>query len=608
VGSEEVSLVDETEVFTCLDASARAFIAARLEPLTVAGGDVLIRQGDDADALFLIAMGRLRVSMVLDDGTDAVIAERGRGEVVGEMALISNEPRSATVTAVRDTHVLRLPVDAFLAIVREHPEALRQLTTQFVRRLVQPAGHGPPTSPVVTVAVVPLDDDHDTLELHERLHRAFARLTGASSHVTLSAAAAVLGDLGDVSPDRLAAWFAQQEAGSDIVVYATDADPTPWTDACVRQADLILVVGSASGSPVVRPIEQAISGRRRHMPCRTELALVHPPHTSDPRKTRRWLEPRSVDRHHHVAADRDDDVDRMARLLLGRGVGVVFSGGGARGFASVGVLRALHELRVPIDAVGGTSVGSIIAGGVARGQRPEEIARIHKLAVVDTSPFDITFPAVSLASGKRVTRHLQESTDGLDLEDAWRNVFYVSTNLTRGQVEIHRRGPAWHAARASFSIPGVFPPVRSQAGDLLVDGGLLDNLPVGIMRAAHEGITVIAIDVGRSRDLVAGTMPGDGIVSGWEVLLRRLDPAHHRLGTASLGRILMRLTELGSERSDDLGDLYLRPPVDPFGIGDFKAFDRLAEVGYQHAARLIAAWLATSAAPSFLRTDERPVP
>jgi predicted acylesterase/phospholipase RssA len=298
----------------------------------------------------------------------------------------------------------------------------------------------------------------------------------------------------------------------------------------------------------------------------------------------------------------------VARLLAGRATGVVFSGGGARAVANIGVLQALEERGVVIDAVGGTSLGAVIAGCAARGQPAREAGSLIRRAVFDRSPFDVTFPALSLASGRRVTEHLRAGTEGLDLEDSWRNVFAVSTNLTRGEVEVHRSGSSWRASRASFSVPGVYPPVPNEAGDLLVDGGLLDNLPVGIMRGEHHGISVIAVDVGRARDLTAGGMPRDGIASGWELLARRLDPVRPRAGAVGLARILMRLTELGSERSEDRGDLYIRPAVDGYGIGDFKAFDRLVELGYVAGVRALDEWIADGPGPSGSSDHGAPAP
>jgi NTE family protein len=595
VSSEEVArLVQESVVFGSLQTNAREFLGRRLTPLTLRGGEVLMRQGDEPDSLYLIAIGRLRARVTLADGSETVVAEVGRGEVVGEMALLTNEPRSATVSAVRDSQVLRLPTDAYTELVQQHPDALRKITTEILRRLVRSFREGPSTSPVVTIAVVPLEPSPAVTELDERLHASLHRLTGASNHVTAEATAAALGDLDSVSAGRLASWFAQHETGYEVVVYEADAEPSAWTDACVRQADLILLVGDARESSRLRAVERAIANRRNEVPSRMRLVLVHPAGTRDPRGTSRWLAPRQVEMHHHVAVDRDDDVDRVARLLLGRGVGIVFSGGGARGIAGIGVVRALHERGIPIDAVGGTSIGSIIGGGVARRQAADEIAEVLRSAVLESSPFDVTFPVVSLAAGRRVTKNLQDGADGLDIEDAWRSFFCISTNLTSGNVEIHRSGPGWLAVRASFSLPGVFPPVPSATGDLLVDGGVLDNLPIGIMRAEHYGITVIGVDVGRTRDISAAGLPEGGVVSGWKMLLGKLNPGRSDRDTAGLGRILMRLTELGGTQDDDRGDICIRPAVDSFSIADFKAFDRLVTLGYEEGMRSLGEWIDAS--------------
>jgi len=592
-------LIEESAIFKSLAPEARELLCDRFEPRTLPGGAVLMRQGEFADALYLVAVGRLRVSIEHDDGTDAVVAELSRGDVVGELALITDDPRSATVTAVRDSQVLRLSMDAFTELVRVHPNAQREITTEVVRRLVRSFHEGYPTSPLVTIAVVPLDASPDVDEIAERLQRSFERLTGAAGHVTESATVDALGNLDRVGADRLAGWFAEYEAGYEIVVYEASHEPGLWTEACIRQADLVLLVGSANGSAGTSSVERAIAERRQHLKSRVELVLVQPPGTRDPRGTHRFLAARDVDRHHHVRMDRDDDLDRAARLLLGRGVGVVFSGGGARGVAGIGVYRALLEHGVPIDATGGTSIGSLLAGGAARGLSPDELSALLRAAVLDSSPFDVTLPVVSLAAGRRVTKHIRDGAEGLDMEDTWRRMFAVSTNLTTGRAEIHRDGAGWYAVRASFSIPGVFPPVRTPSGDLLVDGGVVDNLPIGVMRGEHEGITVIAIDVGRTRDLTAGSLPADGVVSGWRMLLNRLDPKVTAEQTAGLGRILMRLTELGSEQTDDQGDLYIRPAVDPFGIADFKAFDRLVQLGYEAGHEAVGAWLASDAAPKF---------
>jgi predicted acylesterase/phospholipase RssA/CRP-like cAMP-binding protein len=583
-------LVGDSAMFGHLEPAARAFVCERLVPRVLPGGRVLMHQGDHDDSMFLVGVGRLRVTVTRDDGTEARVAELGRGELVGELAVMSDEPRSATVTALRDSHVFELSSASFADLVARFPAALREMSSEVVRRLVRSFREGSPTSPVVAIAMVPLSDDPQATGFATRLTASLARVTGAANEITVADAEHALGDLAWAGADRVAAWFSERECGSEVVVYAAHPVDDDWTEACVRQADLVLLVGTSRDEPVVREVERAIDARRARVRARTELVLVHPSNARNPRGTREWLAVRAVDRHHHVRVDRDDDVDRVARLLLGRATGVVFSGGGARGIAALGVLAALRERNVPIDACGGTSIGSIIAGGAARDLETDEIAELLRVAVVESSPFDVTFPALSLAAGRRVTERIREAAEGLDLEDGWRRSFCVSTNLTTGDVEVHRHGPTWRAMRASFSIPGVFPPVRGRRGDLLVDGGILDNLPVGVMRSEHHQITVVGVDVSRTRDLVAGSLPGEGVVSGWRLLLTRLARDASAEDSAGLGRVLMRLTELGGHRAVDRGDLYIRPAVEAFGIADFKAFDELLRIGREEGLRALENW------------------
>jgi predicted acylesterase/phospholipase RssA/CRP-like cAMP-binding protein len=589
-------LLEQSPVFQHLAAEARAFVCDALTPLTVPGGATLLREGDTADALYLVAAGRLRVTTVHADGTQEVLNEIGRGEVAGEMALIANSPRSATVHALRDTQLFRLSTDAFTHLVQEHPDALRAISTLIVNKMLRAMRGTARTSPVASVAVVPLGVNAGGFA--PTLATAVSRLAGGARNVTATQAAEALGPR--PSPDRLAAWCAELQTQNPVVIYEADADATPWTDTCVRQADVVLLVASSGESVELRPVEQAIEQRRAAVHSRTELVVLHPASTQNPRGTRHWLAPRQLDRHHHVRIDRDADVDRVARLLLGRGIGVVFSGGGARGIAEIGVLRALLEAGVPIDAVGGTSIGSILAGAVAKGLTPDELALLLRGVLLDgRSPVDLTLPAISIAAGGRVTNSLQAAAGDLDVEDTWLPAFCISTNLTRGVVEIHHSGPAWLALRASFSIPGVFPPVRTPAGDLLVDGGVLDNMPVAEMRRTHYDIYVIAIDTGSTRDVPAGSLPDTGVVSGWKHMLSKLDPRTPNQETAGMPRILMRLTELGSRPDDDRGDLYIQPPVEGIGLLDFDKFDRLLDIGHREGNHVVHEWLGSATAPAF---------
>ena len=594
-------LGDET-CFRVLGREALAELAAKVEPLQVDGGEEVMHQGDAADAMYVIHRGRLRA--VVEDPEPAVLGESGRGELVGEMALISDRPRTATVIAVRDGELLRLSTDAFTEVVRDHPEALRGITSQVVDRVVS-SRSSKWKSPAAALVIAPLTDAPELTQFGLDLVAALRRLLGDVATVDPAGTAERLGhSVADESPadlsGHLTPWCEELEASSGAVVYLADPEPTPWTRFCLRQSDVIVLVGRGGGRPDRSAVEDAVDERLAVVRCPVELVLVHPRSADTPTRTRHWLESRQVARHHHVRQGDQDHTDRVARLLTGRGIGLVLSGGGARGMAEVGVLRALREKGVPVDAVGGTSAGAMVAGTIARGWDTDEITRRLRAAVVEgPNPFDPTLPMVSLAAGRRITEGLREAGGGLDLEDCWLNSYAVSTNLSRGEPEVHRRGPAWRAVRASMSIPGVFPPVADD-GDVLVDGGLVDNLPIATMRETHAGIYVIAVDVGVQRELTAGDLPESAILSGWKVIADRLDPRRATPDVLGIVRLLARLTELGGgQKREDVGDFLISPPVERFPILDFSKFDDIVAAGYQEGSTAIRKWLESGAAPAF---------
>jgi NTE family protein len=329
-----------------------------------------------------------------------------------------------------------------------------------------------------------------------------------------------------------------------------------------------------------------------------ELVLSHDAGCDAPVGTRRWLEARAVRRHHHVRTGDPAHAARVARLITNRGIGLVLSGGGARSMAEIGVVQAMQELDIPIDAIGGTSAGALVAGAVARGWGVDEVRSVLRKGMVETSnPVDFTVPVTSLAAGQRMTDRLHAAAGEIDIEDLWIDFFCVSTNLSNNVAKVHRTGRGWRAVRASMSIPGVFPPV-AEDGDVLVDGGLVDNMPVEEMRRGHDGITVVAVDVGVHRGMTAGDLPDSTVVHGWRLVLDRFHPRRRSPRIAGIFSILTRLTELGGgSRTGDRGDVLVRPDVERFPMLDFSAFDALIEVGRQEGEAVLRPWWEAHRAP-----------
>jgi NTE family protein len=286
---------------------------------------------------------------------------------------------------------------------------------------------------------------------------------------------------------------------------------------------------------------------------------------------------------HHVR--RNADIERVARLIVGRSLGSVLSGGGARGFAHIGVVKALREAGMKIDSVGGTSIGAIIAAGVAADWSDEEMHERYRRAFVVGKPLsDYTLPFVAMTSGRRVTALLHEAFGDRDIEDLALPFFAVSANLTSGSVVVHRRGPLWYWLRSSSAIPGVLPPVFHQ-GQVLVDGAVMNNLPTDVMREQSVG-DVVAVDIGADDVLHAGI---DEVASpyGWRLLLDKLF-APRRPGMLSiLLRSGMVNSEAASQERRKLASVLLTPPLKGVELLDWHAYDRAIELGYQYTLRVI---------------------
>jgi NTE family protein len=312
---------------------------------------------------------------------------------------------------------------------------------------------------------------------------------------------------------------------------------------------------------------------------------------ADPRGTGGWLELANFKSHHHVVLDEKESYERVARRISGRAWGLVLGGGGARGLSHIGTIQALRENGMPIDWVGGTSMGAIIAAQLAMGLSVEDMIRVTRKAYAGPSRSrDFTFPFVSMRTGRSTIDTLQEIFGDRRIEDLPTNYFCVSCNLTRADVVVHDRGPVWMWARVSCSVPGLLPPVPHQ-GDLLVDGGLLQNLPVEIMRHRCGGY-VIASDVSVAADLTVNTdLTSEVGFSGFSHLVQKL---RKRPTLPDIFRVLMRTAEVSSVRDSKVSgspaDLYLHPPLDSVGMTDFLEIDRIIAIGYEYALRRSKDW------------------
>ena len=560
-------------------------------------GDVLIHQGDVADAMYLIVSGR--VQFVMADGS--IVGGAGIGETVGEFGLLATGVRSASVQALRDTSVIILSKTAFEALIDKYPRLLYGITQVIVKRRQRGLGLLPSKQHAHSISIT-LIPTHPTTD-----NRAFALQLSAAMQTygdtlildsaTFEAQAGLSAQLTLDDPNNLAVvrWLDEQESHYKHLIFIPDAAWTEWTRRCVSQSDRVLMLADRRESAELGSLEQQVQTAFPH--TRRDLVMWHPADTDQPSKTARWLEKRDVRTYYHV---RDGDVThfgRMVRRLTSRAIGLTLAGGGARGFVHLGVFKALEECGIPIDYVGGASFGALMAVNKAR-----ELSAAQILAASeDTSKgellFDRTLPFVALNSSAKITRICKALFDDLQIEDLWIPYFAIVTNLTQHRMEVVEQGPVWSAIRKSVSIPGVFMPVIED-GDQFVDGGVVNNFPVDVLKERAESSRLIGVrctpNVGKKY-----TYDVETSVSGWHVLARQLNPFTKRLRTPRIADTLMRSVVVNSsrlaEQNEALCDLYLDLGPRGFGFLDFDSFREISDFGFEHSLAPLQAWAAVQA-------------
>jgi predicted acylesterase/phospholipase RssA/CRP-like cAMP-binding protein len=569
-------------------------------------GEILFQQGDPGDAMYIITQGRLRSVWKESDGSERILSEAGIGECVGEFALLaeSGSPeslRTATVYATRLTDMIVITRPVFDRLLLEYPQVLIHLTRKIARRAIAVSKPQAATKSNTVIALLPL-------RLGQKLDGFVRELDGALSTLgsTLSLDAArfeeLYGKKGVAATPTdhplstvINAWLDERERENDFSIY--DVSPalsgsghlTAWAERCLEDADLILLVGEADSDPRATEIEQALSSLKTC--ARLELVLTHPSDCPLPRGTAEWLRRREagafpVRAHHHVRVGNPADFRRLARRIVGKPIGLTLAGGSARGWAHLGVLRAMEESGLEFDWVAGASMGSIVAAGCALDWSSTQLSDLAARFSNSKQLLDYTFPYASFTATRRITNLLKELY-AVDIEDTWRPFFCVSANLTQSCEIMHTRGPLWKAVRASMAFPGIFAPVMDEEGNVLIDGGAANNLPVDRMREVCPTGTVIGVDLVTGSS-VSGKYHFDDSLSGWQALMGSIPSFPGTVKAPNLFSIVAGLVEgVCRYRLNEVGhsaDLLIKVPVQPYGLLDFDKYAEIIETGY-HAAQ-----------------------
>jgi predicted acylesterase/phospholipase RssA/CRP-like cAMP-binding protein len=578
-------------LFRGLESKALEALIDDFEIVHLEGQRTLIREGELENDLYLVLHGRLRSFLNADTLQEKVLSEIGAGEVFGEIAILVDKPRTATVKTIRDSVLLKLSKKNYDKFIGIYPQSGIEIAKACIKRLLSVSTRGKVSKNVNTVTFMPLADLSIARDL---IHGVAQKLEKSNKVVVLTRKRAeeLVGDTQNIfnEPEKfekLLRFLNEQEYAFRYVLYEADGTWTPWTQLCFRQADNVYVIKDGSQTSISPEVEQEILNQKS---VASVVALVVNHKNARLSVAYDWIRQNKISSHFPIDVSKSSDLERIVRLINGTSVGLVLSGGGARGLAHVGVLRALEQANIPIDIIGGTSSGSIVAAAYAMGLNSHDVERLFKEFIEAGSRLDLTFPYISLTSGKRLVRSLMTVFGDKLFEELRTRMFCVSTNLTKNELFIHDTGPVWKGIRASVSLPGIYPPVFTN-GELLVDGGVLNNLPVEIMNEKFKAGKTLASMVLLSGEKYRSTIESESL-SGWKVLFHKLNPFASRMYIPRIDSVLMRtmnLNEMGHQLAQaKQADFSFMLNLDQFGLMDFKRHKEIVDIGFAQASEQLA--------------------
>lgn len=585
------------KIFGSFDETILNEIENQLVWIELDGGKTIIHEGDEGDSLYFVLSGRLVATKKDHEGQEIKIGDVVRGETVGEMAIFTGEPRYATVTAIRDSVLVQLSKTLFEEVIRKYSDVALNVTKLIIGRIKK--NHQAHKSNIVNIAFLPLHDTIDTTKIITSLYDYCKR----SMDICLVNQDLLVQNGFNTGRDqqkeedkteskKLIKWLNDLELMYEFMFFECDHQASSWNDKCLRQADHIVLLADSTQSHGLSLIEETLRGM---LNVQFSLALVHPKDTEMPEKTMNWLQERPMVRSHfHLRSDHTKDLERMGRILTGKATGLVMAGGGAKGFAHIGVMRALAEYGIPVDYLGGTSVGSMMAATFAFDKPGEMTEETIYKATFHKPSSDLSFiPLISLVKGLNIKKMVHFTIKQLsgrqevDITDTWIPMYVVASNYTRSDESVFFRGDMAKALLASSAIPGVFPPVIID-GDLYVDGGTFNNFPADIMRSLDMN-KVIGIDfmMEKNHKLSIEEMPSNNEVFRSKLLGGR-DKKYRLPG---IGSIIINSTLMYSnaKRHESIAylDLHFNPDVAKFGLTAWTDFHKIVEKGYQHAKQVL---------------------
>ncbi len=534
-------------------------------------GQYIFQQGETGNAFYIVLSGRFRALQNSADGI-YILGDISAGEPVGEFSLFTREDHSASVVALRKSAVLRIEDDEYLELIKEFPSFATTLTKFVIERLRRNAQQKKMDAAPKNIAIINLQPQNDVSAYTDSIEQQLLAMgleIQIYNHLSLA-------------EENYPAAFDQMDKQTGLNFLVCDMESPEWAKQSIAYCDLVIVATDFNANPDLYEIEKLLGLYTDNvMNKRIYLLLLHPQDAALPLHTKKWFKERTFDLHLHIRENKAADIRRFCRIVTHQAIGLVLGGGGARGFAHVGVIKALMEAGLEFDFVGGTSAGAVYGTAMTHSDFDiKKVTQLCKLAAErKLTSNDLTLPFVSLMSGKKMRRFLADVFSDSHLEDLWVNSFCVSTNFSNALLVVHERGLISQQVEASIAIPGVFPPVIIN-NQLHIDGGVIDNLPVEPMyKKPVRHIIAVSLSAEATSYIDLKELP-----TSWEMFWSKLTNRTN-IQLPGLSSILVNSITINSrhrqEKSRPHVSLFIELDLKEYEFLDWGHWQQILQKGYE---------------------------
>lgn len=591
-----LNVLKSNRIFSSLDEVSSKRLLSKFSQVEIQKDQVLFYQGDPSDSIYLVISGKLGAELTSAAGDTRIIGHIDQTETVGESGALTNEPRTLTVKALKDTKLLKLSARDFIEICHQYPAVMFATVHPIISRsksIIQMLSAEKTSKHIVIVAAYHQVSLEDFLAKLQEVADKLPSVLLVSDYFK---------EFHDKNADSATVKekihkFSQNKKSSHKIVYVLGWHDSPLAKVAFKKASMVYIAGHSQVTPKIDShVLAKLQSRHSHFNSDPELIIIHPEGTTAPHNTDAWLAQTDFRLHHHVRLDNSRDIHRLLRFVRGRANGLVLSGGGTRGWAHLGAIKAIRESKVPIDMIGGVSVGAIVGACYALHESYEEAYERFYDVVVGSSHSvsfrSLTWPSISIFSAKYFTQALVDAFGTMQIEDLWLPYFCVSSNLATGSETVHTQGSLWEINRASSSLPGLIPPMLIN-GEMHLDGGLLNNLPVDIMRGyLGSKARIIAVELNSfAPDKHRYDFPP--VMTFIDTLKNKLGLTPHKYKLPKFVDSFMRGLFVGSmlkSRQNSLAaNIYVSLDLRKFSLlrSNPQQADKLIEIGYQEANKQI---------------------